>query len=174
MKIELLKEKQNVVLMALHQLFENLEIMTDFSREAENHVADMVVAEHRDVGLKGDEILGEYYFLPDKNEEQDYQSMVFALTLMDDLKKEHMEDVIKAISVLNFILPKGAFVVDEDNGLLMYRYVASFPAEESEEEMFSLARFHIAFSVQLVSMWLDPLMTLAYGTITYEEFRKIV
>ena len=174
MKREELKEKQNVVLTALHKLFKELDILTDFSREADNHMTDMVVAEHRDVGLKGDEIMGEYYFLPDKNEEQNYQSMVFALTLMDDLEKEHMEDVIKAISVVNFILPKGAFVVDEDNGLLMYRYVAAFPAEESEEEMFSLARFHIAFSVQLVSMWLDPLMTLAYGTITYEEFRKIV
>lgn len=174
MKIEEVREKQKVVLQGLYHLFGSLEMLTEFSEEKENHIADMVITEHRDVGLKGDEVLGEYYFLPDKNEEQDYHNMVFVLMLLDDLKEEHLADVIRAISVVNFLLPRGAFVVDEENGTLMYRYVAAFPAKEPEEEMFSLAKFHIAFSVQLVSRWLDPLMALAYGTITYEEFKKMV
>ena len=75
MRREELIERQKTLLNRLQELFGSLEMDTELSPVSENGIADILITEHREVGMQGDEVLGEYYFLPDPSAEQAFSRM---------------------------------------------------------------------------------------------------
>lgn len=174
MKREELIERQKNILNQLHELFKNLEMETELSTASENGIADILITEHQEVGMRGDEVLGEYYFLPDPAPEQAFSSLVMTETILDDMTPEHAPDVVCAISRLNLLLPMGAFVVDEESGTVSYRNTVLLRAEDSEDGVFEMVRYGIAVALEIVHRWMDPLMSLAYGNIEFKDFLEIL
>lgn len=174
MKREELIERQKNILNQLQELFENLEMETELSPVSENGIADILIAEHREVGMRGDEVLGEYYFLPDPSPEQAFSSLVTTVTIVDDMTPEHAPDVVCAVSKLNLLLPAGAFVVDEGSGTVSYRNTVLLRAEDSDDGVFEMVRYGITLAIEIVHRWMDPLMSLAYGNIEFKDFLGIL
>ena len=174
MKREILAEKQRRVLAQMKELFESLEMETEYSPVSDNGIADIVIAEHREVGQNGDEVLGEYYFLPDQAPDLELSSFMISQTILDDMKETQAEDVIRAVSRLNLFVPIGNFLVDERNGIISYHHAVLLKAETPEDQMYEMARYSVAVSVEIVHRWMDPLMSLAYGNMELKDFLEIL
>ena len=79
-----------------------------------------------------------------------------------------------AVSKLNPLVPIGAFIVDETSGAISYRNTVLLRAEDSMDGVFEMTRYGVAVAVEIVHRWMDPLMSLAYGNIEFQDFLNIL
>lgn len=173
MNQDLLKEKEKEVLQGLQQIFDLTGYLTEWSDQEENGMTDILRAEHPEVGKHGDEVLGEYYFLPSLTKEVDVMNLVISMTLTDSLRAEAAERIRFAITKINAILPFGAFVLDGTEEILSYRYVTVCFAQDDVEMMIRKASYLIAMALQFTALWIDPLLYLESGKLSEAEFVKV-
>ena len=167
-----LQEIQSLVLQSLLEEFKLAEIPAEISAQSENGIADILVTDHTDVGIHGEEVMGEYYFAPLAEEDSLIQYFIVTQTLTEDLPAEHLEALQLALTKINFTLPKGAFVIDKNDHVLTYRYVSVYRDNEDPERMREMIRYHIVTSLRFVGDWIDVLTGLMEGTLSKEKFME--
>lgn len=167
-----LREKQRKVLNGLKEIFDLTGYITEWSDEESNRMTDMVIAEHPEIGKRGDEVLGEYFFLPGLETSVEVLHLVVSLTITDSLRAKRVGTVRKAVSRINSVLPMGAFVMNRTDEILSYRFVVSFFPEEETDMMIRKASYHVAMGLQFTALWMDALLDLDGGKLTYEDFEQ--
>lgn len=164
------KEKQEQLLKNIQKIFDATGYLNEWSGEEENNLTDILRAEHPEVGAHGDEVMGEYYFLPSLTDQAEVLNFVVSLTLSDSLTQEAQGRIVPAITKINSVMPLGGFVLDQSWEILSYRYVISFFPEEDEEMMVRKACYYIAMALQYTALWIDALLDLEAGKLSVEAF----
>ena len=166
----MLYKKETEVLQGLQQIFDLTGYLTELSGRKENGLTDILRAEHPEVGIHGDEVLGEYYFLPALTDKVDAMNLVISMTLTDSLEKAAVDRIRMAITKINSVLPFGAFVLDASEEILSYRYVAVCLEQEDADLIVRKASYLIAMALQFTALWIDPLLDLEGGRLSETEF----
>lgn len=164
------KSKEEQLLKNIQQIFDITGYDTEWSGKEENEMTDILRAEHPEVGAHGDEVLGEYYFLPSLTEQVDTMNFVVSLTISDSLSPEAQARIVPAITKINSVMPLGVFVLDQSWEILSYRYVLSFFPEDDEDTMVRRASYHIGMALQYTALWIDALLDLEAGKLSVETF----
>ena len=164
------REKQKQVLQGLKQIFDLTGYFTEWMEAEQNGLADLLRAEHPEVGSRGDEVLGEYYFLPSLTEQVNVMNLVVSMTITDDLSSEAGERIQRAITKINYVLPFGGFVLNETEEILSYRYVISYFEDEEVDYMVRKASYHVGMALQFTALWIDSLLDLESGRLSEQKF----
>lgn len=173
MNQSVLYKKEAEVLQGLQQIFDLTGYLTELSSRKENGMTDILRAEHPEVGIHGDEVLGEYYFLPALTDKVDAMNLVISMTLTDSLKKEAVTRIQTAITKINAVLPFGAFVLDVSEEILSYRYVAVCFEQEDADQIVKKASYLIAMALQFTALWIDSLLDLEGGRLSEADFLEL-
>lgn len=56
--------------------------------------------------------------------------------------------------------------------ILSYRFVVTFFPEEETDMMIRKASYHVAMGLQFTALWMDALLDLDGGKLTYEDFEQ--
>lgn len=164
---ETVNAKQEV-LNTLFDLLNDLNVRTEFIPAEGDGDVDTVVSEYDEIGSGSDEMLGEFFFLPDENME--YSRFVISFTLDDDLAPGQAAKLYKAIAMINFYLPQGALVISPDETVLSYRNVVGCDSEMDAKALTKFILPQIDQSAALMDLWLGILMAYKNELITEEDF----
>ena len=158
------------VLNGMKSLLDEMEI-TNMIREADEVMPmPMLTTLHRNLGMAGNEVMGQFYFLPLLDEEQPFHFFTSVLTLDEEVPAEKYEDLAMAATMLNFYLPAGSFVVEKDGGVLAYKSTNFIPVNTSLEDALVLADANMGIAFNLTDAYVDAFMQLLRGEITVEQF----
>lgn len=160
------------ILEKLESLFSEQKLITQWQLKENNNTVDMLLVEHTGMGGDGGEVLGCYYFFPSDEEDGKIHRFVLSMTITERLNAWNLDYMREAVSRINFILPAGGFVIDHKGEILSYRIGIPFLADEEEKRMMELIGYHIVESTQYVSLWMDALLDLDAGEISYDEFEN--
>ena len=174
MKQEHFTEIETKILEKLDTLFSEQQLLTQWQSKENNNTVDMLLVEHTGMGGDGGEVLGCYYFLPEDGSGGNIHQFLLAMTITEQLNSWNLDYMREAISRINFILPAGCFVIDHKGQILSYRVGIPFLADEEEGRMMELIGYHIVESAQYVSLWMDVLLDLNAGKISYDEFENFL
>ena len=158
------------VLDGMKSLLDEMEI-TNMIREADEVMPmPMLTTLHRNLGMAGNEVMGQFYFLPLLDEEQPFHFFTSVLTLDEEVPAEKYEDLAMAATMLNFYLPAGSFVVEKDGGVLAYKSTNFIPVNTSLEDALVLADANMGIAFNLTDAYVDAFMQLLHNEITLEQF----
>ena len=168
--MENLKQTQREVLLELKGMLDSLEVVNTL-REPEGRLPMPILTTlHTNLGYQGNEVMGEFYFLPLFAEKQDFHYFTVVMTLDEQVPMEKQEEMVKAANMLNYYLPMGAFVVEKDGGILAYKHAGLLPVSLDIEKLSFMADGMIGTAMSMVNEYVDPFMQLLNGQITLDEF----
>lgn len=132
---------------------------------------DMVSIYYSEYGSDEGNIAGDFYFynIPAAGDEVVYFSSV--LTFTDELLPEKYAEMTEAISVINFMLPFGSFILNPANGEVVYRLVTPLMASLSEEELLNEVNILISNSLDIAEPFCGMIQKLADGRSDISEIR---
>ncbi len=168
-KLEL-EEKQQSILESLESGFQKQEVFASILPKEETGVSDMLVVQHTGFGEEAEEALGEYYFLPPREEDAWIHYFIETITLSEELPEDTQGAVGAAVSMINFALPIGAFCLSPDGKVLFYRYTLMLEADRDTEHTAAQIRSSMLNVLEYTARWADALDALEYGRMTLEEF----
>lgn len=158
------------ILEKLRDDFDSLDMATILSEPSDNVPTYMLNVLHTELSYDGEEVMGEYYFLPFEDENTRYHVFTSMLTLTEEMPEERYEDLGRAANLLNFYLPVGSFVFSKPEGIMAYKHSCLIPKGYSMEEAFKLIDGHIAMSLNIVNQYLSIFMRLLKREISFTEF----
>lgn len=158
------------VLNKLRQVFDSLDLAAILRDPLEGLPTHILNVLHTGLGYAEDEVMGEYYFLPIQEENAKFHLFSSMLTLSEDMPEEKYEEMGRAVNILNFYLPVGAFVFSKPEKIMAFKYTSLIPVEFSEEEALNSIDGNIGMSLHLVDQYLDVLMKLMNGELAFEDF----
>ena len=170
MKREELIVKERKLLEQLEQRFAEQQLLTQWQLREDNGMTDILYVDHNGVGSDGDEVLGSYYFLPPDQGEPLMHRFIMGMTVTEELHSWNLDLIREAVAEINYLLPVGAFVIDHKKSTLTYRLGIPFLPDEPAERMMELIGYYLVETMQYVSLWIDALLYLNEGRISYAEF----
>lgn len=132
--------------------------------------ADTLIVEHLELGNIEEDIVGQYFFLPESNEIPTYHFFCISMVLTDQLNYAVSDVLVQAIARINNVLPKGAFFAGAEEGNLIFRHTATMPAGYTKEQMLEMAKNEMITCLIYVSLWIDILFALNEGEANMQEF----
>ncbi len=161
----LLKDRQELLEKMRDSLQE--ELIACEIREAENENEPAVLnVVFDELGQDNEEgVLGEFFFLPPASEEDEVQHFSTVLTIADDIDKTKLPDLFETMSHINFKIPCGAFCIDEDAEMLLYRHTVPLPIDESKEALLKEMNICMANALVSADMYLDLLLKINNGEV---------
>ena len=170
MKREDLIKTEEKILEELEGRFSEKQLLTQWQPKENNGLTDILYIEHPGAGNDGNEVLGSYYFLPPDEETPLMHKFVLGLTVTEELHSWNLDLMEKAVTKINYLLPLGAFVIDQKETTLTYRIGLPFLPDETTDRMLEVIGYYLVESMQYVSLWMDSLLYLNEGRISYNEF----
>lgn len=132
-------------------------------------VAGIVIGmDYADLGEKGYDAYGIYSFLPD-NEDDVCRILSMVITLSDNIQSVGIYDMYQIINRVNVRIPCGAFVLSDDEKTLYYRNYSALPKLTCDDETLHNVGLRIFDSISCVTDWIDVLMGLNEGSMSYED-----
>ena len=168
--MEQLKQVQREVLLELKGMLDSLDIVNVLREPEGNLPMPVLTTIHSNIGYQGNEVMGEFYFLPLFAEKQDFHYFTVVMTLDEQVSSEKQEEMAKAANMLNYYLPMGAFVAEKDGGVLAYKHAGLLPVSLDTKMLSFMADGMIGTAMSMVNEYVDPLMQLLNGQITLAEF----
>lgn len=170
--MERIEEFRFNVLEKLRQTFDALDVAAILRDPIEGIPTHMLNVLHTDLGYSGDEVMGEYYFLPYKDENAKFHMFSTVMTLTEEMPDDKFDELGRAANLLNFFLPVGAIVFSRPEKIMAYKYTSLIPMGVSADEALNSIDGNIGLSLQLISQYVDVLMKLVRGDIQFIEFLK--
>ena len=137
-------------------------------------MADVVtVMDYADIGQNGYDAFGVFTFLPDV-EDDPCRILSIVITLTEEVNPVGIYDLYQVMNRINVRIPGGAFVISDDEKTMYYRTYVTLPKDVSDEETLKNAGLRVFDSIAAVNDWIDVLMGLNDGDLSYEESIKIV
>lgn len=170
-----IKRIKGDVLAALQRDFESHKVPVVLrSAEGENLPTDILTTLHRNFGRDLDEAMGEFYFFPVPGEDTPVLYFSSVINLTEDVEEEFREDVAKAVSVLNFYLECGAFVMNPQGNLLAFKFISPILADLDDTQIIAAANVNVGHSLQISERYADCLLRLCDGRETLEHFMELM
>ena len=138
-----------------------LQNATESNPEALNYVLD-------GVGLDGDEVLVEAVFLPNSSEDF-FHTFVTSVLISDEINEEYLDELIVAITILNFYIPMGGFLYSASDKMLAYRNSAVSSFELSDEQIYSQSKLCIEKTHEMVDKYVEILLKISDGKSNTDE-----
>jgi len=150
--------------------FDALDMATILSEPSEDIPTYILNVLHTELSFEEEEVMGEYYFLPLKDENPRYHVFTSMLTLSEQMPEVKYEDLGRAANLLNFYLPTGAFVFSKPEGIIAYKHSSLIPMGYDQQEALKLIDGHIAMSLNIVHQYMDIFMKLMKGKMSLNDF----
>lgn len=168
--MEKLKQSQMEVLEKLKEMLDSLEVANVLREPEGNLPIPVLTTLHTNLGYQNNEVMGEFYFLPIYTENQEFHYFTVVMTLDEEVPPAKCDEMAKAVNMLNYYLPMGAFVVEKNGGVLAYKHAALLPVNLDTEKLAFMADGMIGTAMSIVNEYIDPYMQLLNRQITLEEF----
>lgn len=166
---ELLK-RQKEVLNKIYEAYQDGDVVAAMAPGEEVGSTDMLLVQHTEIGKDIDEILGAYYFVPAPEELGPFQYFFTTLTLSEEIPEETQETLAAALTVINALVPFGAFVISPDMTVISYRHATLLPNDIDESTLSLTVQATMLNALSEVTIWADELDALEYERISYKEF----
>jgi len=163
-------KREERLLSAIYNDFTEAEFEVESSKASDNGVANMLTFDF-EAGINNEPVLANIYFLPNHEEETIDSYYVMSLALTDEIPSDEKKaDMLQAISVLNFNVAYGGFVLDPDIDILSYKYVIPVPEEMSEEQAHNYLLRNSLIGLGIVNLYIAALNALLEDRITWDEY----
>ena len=120
------------------------------------------------VGLDGDEVLGEAMFLPNTPEDFFY-TFISSMLLSDEIDEAYLDEVIVAISILNFYVPMGSFLYSATDKMLVYRNSAMISFDLPMKQIYKQAALLVEKTYEQVDKYVEILLKISEGQSNTDE-----
>lgn len=164
--------KKKMILEGLLELFRELEQVSGIVNGEETNNQDILVVEHMDEENGRDPILGKYAFissLPVQGLTKEPLELMMELELPAEINPEALSSVQMATIDANFILPQGAFMVDDEGETIIYRDCITYWADTDHEKLITMIREEIARAWMVCELFADAFADLAEGRSSYMD-----
>jgi hypothetical protein len=138
-----------------------------FTAEELNSPMDILRAELTEFGPDMVNRLGEFFFMPFKDDDLLYFTTV--VTLSGSVPKEAVPDVAAAVARLNYYIPCGCYALGDNDRNLVYRYTALL-SDREEKEMLGEKVISAALSaLSTAEKYMGFLLLVLNNDISVEE-----
>ena len=174
MKIEELNEYRIDLLENLRDVFLQNSVAAILRTPEEGIPMHILTTLHTGIGLRGEEIMGEFSFLPVAAGEEHMHYFNTIFTLTENMDKEKYPLLAEAAGILNLLMPIGAFVFDPDGGLMSFKYTAMIREDSTAEEAFDIINAAVGTSLKYTTMYADIFLDMDDGEAGMEEFNDLL
>ena len=115
------------------------------------------------------EVLGEFYFNPN-NEEDELWVFSGTVVFTDQLEEKYIPLLAEALVKMNFYLPIGGFAINAPGKLLSYRIHQTIRISDSDESILEQMRTLINMAFGVPQPYCGVLLKMSEGNVTMEEF----
>ncbi len=138
-----------------------------FTAEELNSPVDILRAELTEFGPDLVSRLGEFFFMPVKDEGLLYFTTV--ITLSGNVPREAVPDVAAAVARLNYYIPCGCYALGDDDKNLIYRYTALLPDEKEKQAPGEMVISAALTAFSTAEKYLSFLLLVLNNEISVEE-----
>ncbi len=121
-----------------------------------------------------DTCMGEYFFQPVAGDPDQGQYFCAVISLKADVPLKQIPQLAFAVSITNFYLETGCFVLNKPTDLLAYRNTRTFRGDTPEEFLLRDCVLVMEEAREIASKYCTPLLALAEGSMTLEEYMELV
>ena len=165
------QNKQKHILEKLEARMKELELETAWTSLKDGGSEPVLLTEHPYIGETDDEVIGQYFFLPEyAPDTTGAMDFVLDMIVADEIPEDQIPVVKLALTDVNFVLPKGAYQITPDGDTVSFRHVLTFRQEDSEEEILEMITYQIGMALSYNAVYMDLISDLAAGEITYTDF----
>ena len=151
---------------------EDFEEISLFTAEELGAPADIARALISDVGSELIDVLGEFLFMPYKDEEMLYFTSV--ITLTDEIMADEQVDIALAVARINYVIPNGCFSLGENGKSLVYRYTVPIPADLKDDDIKAMMLTAVDAALTVVDRFEGFLSLVIEGNLSPEEMMTII
>ncbi len=127
----------------------------------------IVIMDYANLGNDGYDAFAVFNFLPE-NKGDASRILSIVITLTEDVNPVGIYDLYQIVNRVNVRIPGGAFVISDDEKTLYYRTYIPLPKKVDDEETLKNVGVRIFEAVSCVTDWIDVLMGLNDGNMTYD------
>ena len=169
-KEQIMKERHEVLEELEGSLQEEL-IAAKLNTPEEGNGTEVLTVIFPEMGMDGDGVIGELFFLPVISDDTEVQHFATILTIADEIEKDRYPALYEAISYINFRLPCGAYALDDETGSLVYKLTVPVPAELSKEELLKEMNICSGNAVAAADLHMDLLLRMLDGDTSMDDVR---
>ena len=126
------------------------------------------------LGLEGDQVFGEFYFLEIPDDEAQIQHFCATLTLAEDVESEHFPELFEAMSYLNAAIPCGAYRLDMDKRFLTFHLGVPLDMNLGKEELYEEMNIVMSNAVAICDTHMDLVLKVLDGEETIEYVKDVI
>ncbi len=164
-------QRETELLNAIYNSYTAMEFAVDRTNKEQNGVGDMLSFDFN-AGVNFEPALANFYFLPQKDEEDIMESyFVESIAVIDEIENEEKKaEMLQAVNVLNFNVAYGNFQFDPDINILTYKYLIPVHASMSRENALMLLDKQTLVGIGIVNLYIAPINALLADRITWDEY----
>ncbi len=162
-KLELLKRLE-----AYFNEDEDIEEVSIFTKEELNAPMDVLRVFLTDYGPGLMEVLVENSFLPLQETEVLYFNTVITIKL--DIPEEAVSALSCAIAKLNFFLPYGAFSINGDGSMLVYKSTTAVLSKDDDDALYEQIQLSADTAILAAEGYTEQLSQVADGSLLLSDF----
>ncbi len=117
-----------------------------------------------------DPCLGEFFFRPVDGDPDQGQYFNSIITLSNDFPVKNVPALAFGLSMLNFYIETGGFVLNRPTDLLAFRTTRTFPGDTPEETLLRDCRLQAEEAYETAMKYCRPVLSLAEGSMDIKEF----
>ena len=118
--------------------------------------------------------VGEFFFKPVAGDPDKGQYYISLITLSSDFPVKNVPALAFAISILNFYIEAGCFVLNKPTDLLAFRSTRTFPGDTPEETLIRDCVLQTEEAYEIAAKYCTPVLSLAEGSMNVTEFVKMI
>ena len=123
------------------------------------------------LGIDGEGVAAELLFLPILSEEALVQYFATVVTIAEEIEQEHFHKLYEAISFINYRIPCGCFILEEETGTLLYKLSVPLPIELEGDALLREMNIISGNAVAYTDQYMDLLLGMLDGDIDMETIR---
>jgi len=162
-------EFQKNVLFGLKEVFDQQKRACVFNESDYENEVNCLSVLYSDLGEDACEVLGEFCFLPVREDEK-YCMFNIIFSITEDVNIEYFDELSRVVEKINFSLPIGAFILDDKECILAYKHVCIMRYEDNIEAVVDYIKTILCFIKKVVEENVSILTRVERGEVSYEQF----
>jgi len=126
---------------------------------------------YNDPESDGNEEIAEFYFLDTPLSADDVLYFTGLITIAQEIPFERFYDAMRAATIMNANLPFGAYVLNTDAAMMMFRVDGLLNTEHGEDVAFDQASTIASHTIQMSDRFSPVMVEVCDGTCTPEDLR---
>ena len=168
-KQKLMDERHEILKQVYEDLTDELYAATLDEKKSEDDVEILRVM-FDDIGFDVEEgAIGEFLFMPLISEEDEVQYFTSVITIANVAVEENRPKLYEALSIINYVVPCGAFVYDRDNVLLAYKLTTPISMDLHGEDLSKQVNICMGNAVAITDKYCDLLLRINSGEIDIDH-----